>query len=134
MRRHDTDPSCLPTPTSSYILYSYMRRLHHCCKLVHGDLSEYNMLYHRGQLFIIDVSQVALTMFIMKDGLCVFGGITYVNLGVRYTTQNQTRKPQSVEHDHPHALDFLRMDCRNVNDFFRRKVIIINPSSYVWCA
>ena len=39
---------------------SYMRRLHHCCRLVHGDLSEYNMLYHQGQLFIIDVSQVGL--------------------------------------------------------------------------
>lgn len=34
----------------------------------------------------------------------------------------QTNGQQSVEHDHPHALDFLRMDCRNVNDFFRRKV------------
>lgn len=37
-----------------------MRRLHHCCKLVHGDLSEYNMLYHQGQLFLIDVSQVGI--------------------------------------------------------------------------
>lgn len=28
---------------------------------------------------------------------------------------------QSVEHDHPMALDFLRRDCVNVNDFFRKK-------------
>jgi len=34
-----------------------MRRLMQECKLVHGDLSEYNMLYHNGELFIIDVSQ-----------------------------------------------------------------------------
>merc|ERR1712100_811042 len=27
------------------------------CRLVHGDLSEYNMLYFEGDLFIIDVSQ-----------------------------------------------------------------------------
>jgi RIO1 family len=53
----------------------------HCndrdCRLVHGDLSEYNLLYHQGKLYVIDVSQ-------------------------------------SMEQDHPHALDFLRMDCRSV--------------------
>lgn len=27
-----------------------------------------------------------------------------------------------MEHDHPHALDFLRKDCQNVNDFFQKKV------------
>ena len=36
-----------------------MRRMHHDCRLVHGDLSEYNMLYHEGQLYFIDVSQVS---------------------------------------------------------------------------
>jgi len=29
----------------------------HVCKLVHADLSEYNILYHNGHLWIIDVSQ-----------------------------------------------------------------------------
>ena len=28
---------------------------------------------------------------------------------------------QSVEHDHPRSLEFLRMDVKNVGDFFRRK-------------
>jgi RIO kinase 1 len=28
---------------------------------------------------------------------------------------------QSMEQSHPGALDFLRVDCRNVNDFFRRQ-------------
>jgi RIO kinase 1 len=27
---------------------------------------------------------------------------------------------QSVEHDHPNALEFLRKDCKNVIDFFAR--------------
>lgn len=27
---------------------------------------------------------------------------------------------QSVEHDHPMALDFLRRDCMVMNDFFRK--------------
>eukprot|EP00092_Neocalanus_flemingeri_P021499 GFUD01023313.1.p1 GENE.GFUD01023313.1~~GFUD01023313.1.p1 ORF type:complete len:451 (+),score=177.27 GFUD01023313.1:1571-2923(+) len=60
-----------------------VRKMFHVCKLVHGDLSEYNMLYHQGDAFIIDVSQ-------------------------------------SVEHDHPHALEFLRKDLYNVTEFFRK--------------
>jgi len=60
-----------------------VRSMFHVCKLVHGDLSEYNMLYHMGDAFIIDVSQ-------------------------------------SVEHDHPHALEFLRKDLVNVTDFFKK--------------
>ena len=28
---------------------------------------------------------------------------------------------QSVEHDHPRALEFLRKDCTNVTDFFEKK-------------
>jgi len=34
-----------------------MRRMMQGCKLVHGDLSEYNILYHEEKLYIIDVSQ-----------------------------------------------------------------------------
>jgi len=61
-----------------------MRRMMQEGKLVHGDLSEFNMLYHAGDLYIIDVSQ-------------------------------------SVECDHPHALDFLKRDCVNVNNFFSKR-------------
>jgi len=61
-----------------------MKRMYQVCKLVHADLSEYNVLYHLKKLYIIDVSQ-------------------------------------SVEHDHPRSLEFLRMDVKNVSDFFRRK-------------
>lgn len=34
-----------------------MRRLYHNCNLVHGDLSEYNILWHNERPVIIDVSQ-----------------------------------------------------------------------------
>lgn len=61
-----------------------IRRLYQRCKLVHADLSEYNLLYHKGEPWLIDVSQ-------------------------------------SVENDHPMALDFLRRDCSVINDFFDRK-------------
>jgi len=64
-----------------------MRRMYQEAKLVHADLSEYNMLYFKGTVYIIDVSQ-------------------------------------SVEHDHPHALEFLRKDCSNIRDFFRKKGLV----------
>lgn len=38
-------------------LLGIMRRLYQVCRLVHADLSEYNILYHDKQLYIIDVSQ-----------------------------------------------------------------------------
>jgi len=65
-------------------LLGLMKRMYQTCKLVHADLSEYNVLYHQNKLFIIDVSQ-------------------------------------SVEHDHPRSLEFLRMDVKNVSDYFRRQ-------------
>ena len=65
-------------------LLGYIRILYQTCRLVHADLSEYNVLYHEDRLWLIDVSQ-------------------------------------SVEHDHPRSLEFLRMDIKNVSDFFRRK-------------
>jgi RIO kinase 1 len=69
-------------------LVAYMRILYQVCRLVHADLSEYNVLYHNDRSWIIDVSQ-------------------------------------SVEHDHPRSLDFLRMDIKNVSDFCRRKEIAV---------
>lgn len=59
-------------------------KMYNKAKLVHADLSEFNILYKNGEIWIIDVSQ-------------------------------------SVEHDHPHALEFLRKDCTNVTDFFKKK-------------
>ena len=49
-------------PSSSYpALYQELilsvRKMYHQCKLIHADLSEYNILYHENHLFIIDVSQ-----------------------------------------------------------------------------
>ena len=60
-----------------------LRNMYQKCKLVHGDFSEYNLLWHKNQVYVIDVSQ-------------------------------------SVETDHPAALDFLRKDASNVNDYFSK--------------
>ena len=76
-------------------LLGYMRVMYQTCRLVHADLSEYNILYHKERLYIIDVSQ-------------------------------------SVEHDHPRSLEFLRMDIKNVSDFFRRKNVLTLPERAVF--
>lgn len=34
-----------------------MKKMYHSCRLVHSDLSAFNMLWHRGQVHFIDVSQ-----------------------------------------------------------------------------
>lgn len=50
-----------------------MRRMYHECNLVHGDLSEYNLLWYHGRAVIIDVSQSVenahpyATDFLKKD-------------------------------------------------------------------
>src|ERR1700722_3649074 len=49
-------PDTLLSPLYATVLL-IVRRLYHCCKLVHADLSEYNILYHNSTLYIIDVSQ-----------------------------------------------------------------------------
>jgi RIO kinase 1 len=46
--------SCTPLYTTLILI---LRTLFHSCKLVHADLSEYNILYHNSELYIIDVSQ-----------------------------------------------------------------------------
>jgi RIO kinase 1 len=62
-----------------------MRRMFQNAKLVHGDLSEYNLLVDENRIVMIDVSQ-------------------------------------SVGLDHPRSMEFLKRDCLNINQFFRRKI------------
>lgn len=76
------DPEDLPQLYAELLVT--IRRMFHFGKLVHADLSEYNILYHQAHLYIIDVSQ-------------------------------------SVEHDHPRAFDFLRIDLQNIEDYFTKR-------------
>ncbi|XP_075153285.1 serine/threonine-protein kinase RIO3 [Haematobia irritans] len=61
-----------------------MYKLYNEAKLVHADLSEYNILWHKEKCWFIDVAQ-------------------------------------SVEPQHPSALEFLMRDCNNIVTFFEKK-------------
>ena len=51
----------LENPETAYeVVREYMRRLYDA-KLVHGDLSEYNIVVHEGELTVIDVGQAVTT-------------------------------------------------------------------------
>ncbi|MFC7026703.1 serine/threonine-protein kinase Rio1 [Halomicroarcula sp. GCM10025324] len=52
----------IENPETAYeVVKEYMRRLYDA-GLVHGDLSEYNVVFHEGQLYIIDLGQ-AVTVY-----------------------------------------------------------------------
>ncbi|XP_055387263.1 serine/threonine-protein kinase RIO3 [Condylostylus longicornis] len=61
-----------------------MIMLYNEVKLIHADLSEYNILWYDGKCWFIDVAQ-------------------------------------SVEPEHPSALEFLMRDCNNIISFFKRR-------------
>ncbi|KAJ7175905.1 RIO1-domain-containing protein [Mycena filopes] len=50
-------PDTAAAPLYAELLLLALRTLFHRCRLVHADLSEYNILYHEQHLYIIDVSQ-----------------------------------------------------------------------------
>jgi len=85
MTMEERDKIC---PQLYYDLCIMMRNLYQTCKLIHGDLSEYNLLYYEKEIWMIDVSQ-------------------------------------SVEHDHPMSLDFLRRDCCVINEFFKKNNVFV---------
>ena len=53
----DTDEVDVENPETAYeVVREYMRRLYRA-GLIHGDLSEYNMIIHEGELVVIDMGQ-----------------------------------------------------------------------------
>ena len=57
------------------MLVQDVRTMFQVCRLVHADLSEYNILYYAGRLAIIDVSQVRLSScasFGRRGSLCAY--------------------------------------------------------------
>ena len=94
------------------------------CKLVHADLSEYNILYHIDDTEPQPVPAAEPSPHAPTDPS---------NQTTSTSSEEERPAPprrghlciidvsQSVEHDHPHAFDFLRSDLRNIEDFFAKR-------------
>ncbi|KIP06204.1 hypothetical protein PHLGIDRAFT_119166 [Phlebiopsis gigantea 11061_1 CR5-6] len=112
----DISPAAFPALYSELLLTT--RKLFHECRLVHADLSEYNILYH--------VEPKAAPA---HNGPSPQEATAIPTSAAPDQEQAQGDRghlyiidvSQSVEHDHPHAFDFLRADLRNVEDFFARR-------------
>lgn len=92
-----------------------MRTLYQKCKLVHGDLSEYNILYFEVRLTVLQNYWLAIAI----NWLNIHGPFScFISIlqGHLYIIDVS----QSVDLDHPSALEFLKEDCLHV--------------SVTWCA
>lgn len=111
-----------------------MRKMFHQCRLVHADLSEYNILVQKGQLYVIDVSQAVeydhpraleflrkdcevITNFFFRQGIqnCLstrelFEFVSSVNIQdedeylENIVKQKEQNKPQSLEENMKDAI------------------------------
>ncbi|KAJ3550698.1 hypothetical protein NMY22_g298 [Coprinellus aureogranulatus] len=93
-----------------------VRTMFHVCKLVHADLSEYNILYHTPSS-ATDSASTSTTAVDASQDIRESAPSENAPTGELWIIDVS----QSVEHDHPSAFDFLRNDVKNVEDFFARK-------------
>lgn len=81
-------------PETAYtVVREYMRRLYRA-GLIHGDLSEYNMIVHDGELAVIDLGQ-AVTVHHPNAG--EFLERDCVNVATFFTRQGLTIDPEALE-------------------------------------
>ncbi|KAF2311502.1 hypothetical protein GH714_024403 [Hevea brasiliensis] len=89
-----------------------MRTLYQKCKLVHGDLSEYNILYFEGHLYVIDVSQAVdldhprALDFLRED--CVHISVQQKILSRDVTAEDEIADSVFVQSYIPKTLDHVK--------------------------
>lgn len=132
---------------------SIMRTLYQECKLIHADLSSYNMLYSQGRVYIIDVSQAVendhpnAMYFLKRD--CE--NVTHFFASVGYSPQPESPFPNHVKvYPDPHIdhltiltslqlFYFITKDsseifpnfCANSREIARRNSIITQVETFV---
>ncbi|PCH40056.1 RIO1-domain-containing protein [Wolfiporia cocos MD-104 SS10] len=116
-------------------LLCIVRRMYNECRLVHADLSEYNILYHVEEAESTETHDAPPTE--QPSSQATEPPVAQPSPSQPSDAHPPEHPPdteqarrghlyiidvsQSVEHDHPHAYDFLRADLRNVDEFFAKR-------------
>ena len=110
-----------------------MKKMYVNCRLVHADLSEYNMLWHEGRIVFIDVSQSVEPShphgleFLLRDCTNVSGFFTRAGLGDTMTPHQLFNYVSGLEMKAESNEEFLvQVSCFKI---FASATTVI-----MWCA
>lgn len=105
-----------------------MQQLFQQCNLVHADLSEYNMLWHDGQVRTFPKSFSLSHSFSSKKLILL---LSIIDINIILLQVWLIDVSQSVEPAHPHSLEFLFRDCRNVTTVSISPCVLV--ASFYFC-
>ena len=104
-------------------IFESMEKMFQVANIVHGDFSEFNILYFQRRIWVIDVSQVnwVLILFALSriPEYPIFSNF-FLILPELFIYQYKMNPWKAVTRDHPFSLDFLYRDCQSIHRFLTK--------------